>query len=356
MSQPKGKEVLTPQVKIAIAGNPLPPEAIADLSSVTVVEDLEGAGMFTLQLKTWDAMKGELTWVDDKLFDCGNTVEIKMGYDKLETLIIGDITGLEPSFSHDAAPTLTVRGHDLRHRLMRGTQSRSFLDMKDSEIASQIASDRGIDAKVEDSKEKLTLVLQSNKTDWDFLQYRAERIGYEVLVNNKTLYFRSPQNASSQVLKLNREEDLLDFSARLSTMNQIGQVEVRGWDPQKKELFVSKAGVGNETTKMKGSVSGPKVVDREFGKTSHTIANVTVSSQAEANQIALKMFNEMALNYITGDGSCLGRTDLHPGTAIEITGIGKRFSGSYYVTAVTHSYSKTQGYRTQFSVKRNAAS
>lgn len=355
MSQPKGTEIFTPQAKITIAGKPLPPQAIADLSSVNVVEDLEGAGMFTLQLKTWDLVKGELTWVDNNLFDCGNTVEIQMGYAKLETLIIGDITGLEPSFSQDSAPTLTVRGHDLSHRLMRGTQRRSFVEMKDSEIANQIASERGLNAKVEDSKEKLTHVLQSNKTDWEFLQYRAQRIGYEVLVKNKTLYFRPPQNASSQVLKLNRTDDLLDFSARLSTMNQVGQIEVRGWDPQKKELFISKAGVGNENTQMKGSTSGPKVSNQEFGKTSYTIANVMVSSQAEANQIALKLFNEMALNYITGDGSCLGRTDLHPGTTMEITGMGKRFSGSYYVTSVTHSYSKTQGYRTNFSVKRNAS-
>jgi uncharacterized protein len=355
MPQFKGTEVLTSQVKITIAGSLLPLQAIADLSSVSVVEDLEGAGMFTLQLKTWDAMKGELTWVDDKLFNCGSTVEIQMGYEKLETLIIGDITGLEPSFSRDSEYTLTVRGHDLRHRLMRGTKRRSFLDMKDSEIASQIARELGLNPDVTDTKEKLNYVLQSNKTDWDFLQYRAKRIGYEVLVNNKTLFFRPPQNASPQKLTLKFTEDLLDFSARLSTMNQIGQVEVRGWDPKKKELFISKAGVGDETTKMEGSISGPKAVDREFGKTSHTIADVIVSSQAEADRIALKMFNEMALNYITGDGSCLGRTDLHPGTAIEITDIGKRFSGSYYITSVTHSYSKTQGYRTQFSVKRNAS-
>jgi phage protein D len=356
MPQRKATEVLNPRVEVAIAGSLLPPRSFGDLLSITVVKDLEGAGMFTLQLNAWNLMKDELTWVDDRLFDCGNTVEIQMGYERLETLIIGDITGLEPNFSQDSLPTLTVRGHDLRHRLMRGTQRRSFVDKKDSEIASQIASERGLNAKVEDSKEKLNHVLQSNKTDWDFLQYRAERIGYEVLVENKTLYFRSPQNASSQVLKLNRADDLLDFSARLSTMNQVGQVEVRGWDPKKKELFISKAGVGNETTKMKGSISGPKVANQEFGKSSYTIANVIVSNQAEADRIALKMFNEMALNYITGDGSCLGRTDLHPGTAIEITGIGKRFSGSYYVTSVTHSYSKTQGYRTQFSVKRNAAS
>jgi uncharacterized protein len=355
MSQPKGAEILTPQIKIAIAGNLLPPTAIADLSAVTVVEDLEGAGMFTLKLKTWDLVKGELTWVDNDLFECGNTVEIQVGYNQLETVIVGDITGLEPSFSQETAPMLTVRGHDLRHRLMRGTQRRSFLKMKDSDIASQIARERGLTPEVQDSGATLNHVLQSNKTDWDFLQERAKRIGYEVSVKNKILYFCPPKNASSQVLKLDRNEDLLDFSARLSTMNQVGQVEVRGWDPQQKELFISKAGVGKETTQMKGSSSGPKIANSKFGETSHTIANVIVTSQAEANQIALKLFNEMALNYITGDGSCVGRNDLHPGTIVEITGLGKRFSGSYYITAVTHSYSKQQGYRTNFSVKRNSS-
>jgi uncharacterized protein len=311
--------------------------------------------MFTLQLKTWDLVKGELTWVDNKLFDCGNTVEIQMGYAKLETLIFGQITGLEPSFSQDSAPTLTVRGHDLSHRLMRGTKSRDFSQMKDSEIASQIARERGLDAKVEDSQEKLDRVSQSNITDWKFLQERAKKTGYEVFVRNKTLYFRSPQNASSQILKLNRKDDLLEFSARLSTMNQVGQVEVQGWDPKQKKRFISKAGVGDETTTMKGSTSGPKAANQEFGKTDRIIDNIVVSSQAQADRIALKTFNKIALNYITGNGSCLGRTDLHPGTTIEITGIGKRFSGSYYVNAVTHSYSKTQGYRTQFSVGRNAS-
>lgn len=357
MSQPKGTELLTPQVKILIGDNPLPMKAIADLSSVTVVEDLEGAGMFTLQLNSWDLLKGELTWIDDndKLFDCGNTVEIKMGYAKLETLIVGDITGLEPNFSQDTIPTITVRGHDLSHRLMRGTQRRSFLEKTDSEIASQIARERGLTAEVKDTGEKLNHVLQSNKTDWEFLKYRAQRIGYEVLVKNKTLYFRPSQNNTAKVLTLKYDDDLLDFSARLSTMSQVGQVEVRGWDPQQKELFISKAGIGKETTTMEGNTSGPKAANKEFGKTSYTIKDVIVSSQAEANQIALKLFNEMALDYVTGDGSCLGRTDLHPGMTIEITGIGKRFSGLYYVNSVTHSYSKTQGFRTQFSVKRNAS-
>jgi hypothetical protein len=34
--------------------------------------------------------------------------------------------------------------------------------------------------------------------------------------------------------------------------------------------------------------------------------------------------------------------------------VGKKFSGFYYVTATNHRYSQDQGYRTQFTVGRNA--
>jgi hypothetical protein len=44
---------------------------------------------------------------------------------------------------------------------------------------------------------------------------------------------------------------------------------------------------------------------------------------------------------------------LRLGVTIEITNIGKPFSGIYYVTSVTHSVGE-QGYRTSFKVRRNA--
>ena len=41
-----------------------------------------------------------------------------MGYEQeIKTIMVGEITGLEPEYTQDAAPILVVRGHDLRHRL-----------------------------------------------------------------------------------------------------------------------------------------------------------------------------------------------------------------------------------------------
>jgi phage protein D len=355
MYRPSDTESLVPTIEVLIKGARLPLKAETELISLRVSEDLELPGMFTLVLVNWDPIKGQVTWSDSDLVDVGNQVELQMGYkNRLKLLMVGEITGLEPEFSTDALPTLVVRGYDLRHRLLRGRKTRSFTKMKDSDIAGQIAREQGLTGQVKDSKVKLDYVLQANQTDLEFLQDRAGRIGYEVVVENKTLHFRPHQNKSQKVLTLKWEEDIIEFTPRLNTMNQVGKVEVHGWNYKQKKTFIGQAAAGSETTTMKGSTSGPKKVNKAFGKATHVIVSESVCSQAEADQIAMGQFNDMALAYITGEGICAGQPDLRAGKVIEIAGVGKRFSGLYYITSTNHTYSQEQGYRTEFSVRRNA--
>ena len=354
MPDPSGTQLLAPAINIVINGKPLPNPAEADLMTVTVSEDLDAADMFKLELVSWDMVNGKVTWADDSLFAPGNEVKIQMGYgNQLKTLILGEITALEPEFAKDAVPTLIVRGHDQCHRLMRTRKTLSFTKTKDSQIVSKIARAVGLSAKVEDTQVQLDYVLQHNQTDWEFLKERALRIGYEVVVANKTLHFRKPQNTTQKVLTLNGEKDLISFSPRLSTMNQVDRVEVRSWNSKQKKMFTGKADAGKIVT-MGSSSSGPKASKNAFGAASLTIVNQPVYSQQEADKIAEGLLNDMAIAYITGDGTCFGRPDLRAGKVIEIIGIGKRFSGCYYVTSATHTYSQDQGYTTTFTVRRNA--
>ncbi len=353
--KPSGEALLNPNIKILVQGKPLTPEVEADFVSATVSEDLEAPSMFELKFVTWDVEKQEFTWIDQEVFELGDTVEIQMGYKKdLQTVMVGEITGLEPEFFQDETPILVVRGHDFRHRLLRGRQTKSFTQMKDSEIVSQIAKGKGLTPKVEDTKVKLEYVLQHNQTDWEFVQERAARLGYEVAVDNKTLYFRPPDNGEQKLLTLTYGDDLDEFFPRLSTMNQVYQVKVQGWLPKEKKPILGKAAVGKEGGTMKGSTSGAKEVQKAFGLSSDTIVNQSVSSKAEADRMALGQFKERLLDYITGEGTCQGYPNLRAGKVIEIAGVGKKFGGLYYLMTVEHSYSESQGYQTFFTVRRNA--
>ncbi len=349
------QENIVPDIGITVNGREISRTILADVISTAVHEDLNAASMFTIHLRNWDMAALKYTWSDDNLFAPGNEVEIWMGYvDQLKKICVGEITSLEPQFEADEPPTVIVRGLDHRHRLFRGRKTRSFAQIKDSAIASQIAQQSGLRAKTTDSKVTLEYVLQHNQTDMEFLQQRAARIGYEVFVAEKTLYFQPHQHSKGSAMTFSLGKDVIEFFPRLTTVSQVDEVIVRGWDPKQKKEILGKSATGQESSTMGGVTSGPKATKSAFGKSSAASVSAPVFSKAEADQMALGQFNDMALTYIEGDGLCLGTADLRAGMVIKIEEAGDKFSGLYYVTAVTHSLTPNQGFQTRFTVRRNA--
>jgi phage protein D len=223
------------------------------------------------------------------------------------------------------------------------------MSLKD--IVGEIAGDVGLSPKVGDTTVVLKYVLQNNQTDLEFLQARAARIGYEVFVTDRDLHFQAPGLGQGEEITLSPDQDLIEFYPRLSTMSQVDNFAVRGWDPAKKQEIVSDAKSASSTM---GDTAGPNAAKEAFGSSEAARTQSPVFSLEEAEEIAKGRFDEMALAYVSGEGVCIGRTDLRAGNVIGIEGLGQRFSGSYYVTSTTHSITPSQGYRTAFSVRRNA--
>jgi len=344
-----------PGVDVRVNGAPLPYPARTDLRSVTVEEDLDALSMFSLLLYNWDDERLAVSWSDSPVFAIGNEVEIWLGHlGSLRKVMVAEITGLEPAFTADEPSMLTVRGYDYRHRLARGHQTRTFSQLKDSAIASQVAREAGLRVQAKDTRTTLAHVFQSNQSDWEFLRRRASLIGYEVYVREKTLYFQPPQSSRPPAVRLSLGRDITEFTPRLSSLTQAGEVAVRGWDVKQKKAIVGMAGVGQESP-MGGRTSGPAAARRAFGRAKAASVDRPVGSSAEADQIALGVFNGMALGYIRGDVTCAGHPGLRAGTVVDIDGAGRTFSGRYYVTSVTHAVSPELGYWTNLTVQRNAA-
>ncbi|MDP9380447.1 MAG: contractile injection system protein, VgrG/Pvc8 family [Chloroflexota bacterium] len=203
-----------PDLSVRVNGAPLPVQAASDLISASVHQDVDAPGMFTLRLMNWDMARGEVSWADSPLFAPGGEVEVLMGYvGSLENVFSGEITGLEPEFLSGAPPTLTVRGHDRRHRLLRGRNTRTFTKMKDSDIVRQVATGAGLAVRIEDSGVRHEYVLQHNQTDLEFLQERARRIGYELAMEGSTLLFRRRGSviAGSEALSLSLSANLIEL-------------------------------------------------------------------------------------------------------------------------------------------------
>jgi uncharacterized protein len=358
------KELFLPDFDILINRSPLSIDGKLQLIRITVDEDVDIPSMFVLEFAGLDDPPlPDIPLIDNlKLFEIGGEVTVKLGYHlgKLEPVIVGEITALEPEFHYQLPPSLRVRGYDRRHRLLRGRKSRTFVNQKDSQIAATIAREAKLTPVVVDSKISHEYVLQANLTDWEFLQARARQIQYEVVVEDKKLIFRPVKNDKPKVLTLTFLDDLLEFYPRVSAIGQVNEIKVQGWNPKTKAPVV---GVGNkEGAKMGGQKSGAAQSQRPFGRATGVWTSHPVMTKEEANQLAEANFKSGVLNFITGEGVCHGRTDLKAGKVIQIDGdrIGKQFRGQYYVTAVKHylntksSRYSSSGYYTHFSFQRNA--
>jgi phage protein D len=348
-------DTLAPAFKVRVNGAELPQDAMADLIALTVLDDVDAASMCVLQLKGWDGVAMQVKWMDDARFSEGNPIEVELGYrDATQLLFSGEIVGLEPDFPEGGAPTLTLRGYDLRHRLMRERRSHAYLQSKDSDIVSQVAQGAGLRARAEDSGVVQPYLLQHNQTDYQFLAGRAARIGWELLAEGRTLVFRPRPVAEEPALTLRREVELLTFRPRLSTMGLAPKKEVRGWSAQGKQAVVGQSAVGDEKSLMAGSTSGGAAVQRAFQRSGSTLVSHPLHSQEDADQLARHAFREMGMDYIRAEGVCIGEPKLRAGMVVKIEGLGERFSGRYYVGSAEHRFHPQSGYRTKFTARRNA--
>ncbi len=341
-----------PHFKVRVGGGDLPAAAAADILEVTVGHHVEGADVFSVTFSNWDFERQRLTWTEDELLREGAEVDVQAGYaESLHSLIVGEVTALEPEFPPDETPLLTIRGYDRLHRLRRGRKTRSFTKMKDSEAAAKIARELGLKIEADDSQVVHEYLLQNNQSDIDFLLERARRIRYEVKVQGTTLSFRKAADDRTKVVSLKYGVTLQSFAPRLNTLQQVSEVAVQGWSPKRREPIAGKAQKGD--AKAAGDTLGAALAERAFFAAKAAVVDHPVGSAQEAAQIAKARFNDLAMEFVTGEGVAVGEPALRAGRVVELLGLGKRFSGAYYLTSTLHRVGPA-GYNTAFTVARNA--
>src|SRR5262249_23026451 len=150
------------------------------------------------------------------------------------------------------------------------------------------------------------------------------------------------------------DQELIRLALRLTTVNQASEIVVRGWNPKDKREIVGRAKVGDETTRMDGSQTAGDLAAAAFGQAHTVVVDHPIFSQSEADALARARFNQLSLRLVEGDGVCVGNPDVRAGEVIELKGLGRRFSGLYYVVGSNHTCGRqTGGYLTEFSVTRN---
>lgn len=356
--QTSEESIYVPRFEIEIDNKKLETERVMAITELTVEEKIgEGAAFSFLQNYEIDMESQERPWLDDELYNIGNKVNIKMGYDTtIVPVFMGAITGLETEFSKQTPPALTVRGQDLAYDYMkRKSPGRTFMNMSYSDIAQAIAGEAGLTAEVETTEPYEGVIRKLNSENYfTFLERLAGSLDLVFHIDGQTAYFIPPGDDKEEALILNYDKDISLFKPNLSTSQLCTEVEVRGHNPQDPASpFIGRAETGAERTQEPGKTTASQLAQECYGDLKLEITDQAVQSENDANALALAQLNKASDTLIQGDAECMGMPNIKTGMCVSIQKVGKRFSGKYYVTAVTHSFTK-DGFTTRFTVKRNA--
>lgn len=349
--------ILIDKQKIMVGGTALTDDQNSKVKQTIIDSSLHIPDMFVIKLDEIDAddLPGNRATfkLGDalNLFKIGSAVEIGLSdeNDSITTIFKGEITALEPEFANNLI-SLTVRGYDKAHRMHRGTKSKAWVNVTDSDMAQQIAGNYGLSAEVDSTSEVYDHVFQSAQSDFDFLTSRAERIGYVVFTENGTLKFKKQEKPNSADMTLNWNTELISFHPRLTLSEQVNSVTVKGWDVKEKKLIS-----GNKTSSdvnpaigMGGWGGGS--AQSALGNAESFSVRQYVHSQGDAETVAQGLLNSYNGGFIEAEGEAEGVPTLHAGMVIEIAGVGQQFSGKYRVTTVRHEYN-TGTYQTRFTIE-----
>jgi len=350
----------------------------------------------------------EVTFFDEggilanSMIDIGTSVKIwggAVGSTDAPCLIDGEVTAIEADIHGNVCHT-TIRGYEKAHRMQRVRRTYVYRNMKDSDIASQMALKYGLvtaPPQIDTTSGVHESLAQFNQTDWDFLKYRAAECGYDFGVVQGAFVFRKPKKAGDALFagflplpggppKLTAGENLLVFRPRVTGASQVPKVMVRAWDAAKKQAIVGKADAKTAQIKLDDVDQAkdmfgkfmlpPRIPDipipvlipgtgasvdwavKEALPTSvngdvYAIVDRALATAGEADGMAKSLAEHVASTFAEAEGTCAGNPLVQAGVSVKVENTPGYFSGNWVVTNARHVFDEDdphEPYLTHFVV------
>jgi phage protein D len=333
-------------------------ELARDLIRLDVLESSEGLKTMVLRLAGTpahpDVPEVPETYLDGSTVDFGKTVEVALGPSSgARTVFKGLFSAIEAVYTEAGQPQVVLYAEDRLMELRTTRRFRTWENMSDADIATQIANEHGLTPRVGADGPTYDVVQQWNQSDLAFLRERALPIQAEVTLDDTTLHFESRTARTGTEITLIAGNDLLDVQVRADLAHQRTKVKVSGYDAKERDAIDEEAEGSVISAEVQGGKTGPDVLQRAFGeRVSHRVRDVPLVD-GEAAAWARNEMLRRARGFVTAAGTTSGTPDMVIGSRLHLDRVGAPFTGSgYYVTRVHHSFDRDHGFRTRFEAER----
>jgi phage protein D len=325
--------------------------SLADgLLNLQIVEAVSGVYRCEALFGNWGTKDNNLGFLyfDRQLLDFGKGLKVKIGS---SVIFDGRVTGLEANFPDGRAPEINVLAEDRFQDLRMTRRTRTFADVSDSDVMSQIAGDHGLTGNVDVSGPTHKVLAQVNQSDLAFLRERARAIDAELWMDGSTLRAQSHGSRDGGTVQLRYQRDLREFAVLSDLAGQRTSVFVNGWDVAGKKAIQHEATASAISGELNGDDSGPSILSSAFGDRKEALAHTVPLTADQAQSEAEAFFRMSARRFVVGRGVAEADARIRVGSVVDLQALGPLFSGKYYVAEVRHVFD-ARGIRTEFTGER----
>lgn len=317
--------------KILIGGEEL--SNTVQVLSIVVDKEINRIPTANLVIKDGDPAAQDFSVSNQDLFLPGKEIEIKAGYHSEDETIFKGIVIKHNLKIRSGNSLLLVECKDLAVKLTIGRKSKFFYESKDSDILEEIIGKYILESDVESTNIQQKEMVQYNVSDWDFCVTRAQANGKVVLVDDGKITIQKPDFQQAETETVVFGATLLEFDAEMDARNQFQKVTSYGWNFADQELMEIEANDPGVTTN--GNVEASDLastinLENLELKNAGTLPDAELQEWADAKTL----FNQ--LSKIRGRVKFQGIPGVKPGKTIKLDGVGDRFNGKAFVSAVRH--------------------
>ncbi len=307
--------------------------------SVSIIKEANRISTAKLAIIDGEPAKNDFAVSSGAVFLPGKEIEIVAGHQSNEDLIFkGIIVRHGISIKRNGGSQLSLECKDKSFRMTLGKKSAYYAKVKDSEIADTLIGNHGITVgTIEATKKQHPEMVQFDCSDWDFLVSRMDINGKLVLVNNGSIDIKTPDFSGTPVLTLQYGATIHDFDAEMDARNQYKAVKAIAWDHSSQEVLEAN-GKDPSAIKDNGNFSATQLAD-VTALDEVVLRHGGHLSQEELQAWADAYWQKSKMSKIRGRVTFDGFAGVKPGDIVEIKGVGDRFNGKVFVSAIRHDLS-----------------
>ncbi|MTI89276.1 MAG: type VI secretion system tip protein VgrG [Balneolaceae bacterium] len=263
----------------------------------------------------------------------GKEIEIKAGYQSTNTTIFKGIITKHGVRIHKNKSVLVIECRDKAVKMTVGRKNAFYKDKTDKDIISTLIGNYGLSSDVDATTVTHKEVVQYYVSDWDFMMMRADVNSLIVLTDDGKVSVKKPDTSASAVLGLAYGGTMLDFQAEVESRTQLKAAKGVAWDMATQKT-VEADGTASSAT-LPGNIS-PSTLTDVIGLDTFQLQSISNVPNDELKEWASSKLQKAKLSQTRGKVKFQGNADVKPGTMLELSGVGDRFNGNVFVSAVTH--------------------